>query len=116
MHQQHKLLHLIGLVALEARSGRGRGLDDPILDADAGTDLATSAAPALHTGSCRFGGVVHTAGFDVRAALQSLQPRDLLTQPGNSSLEFGHFAQQPGNQVLQLGGCQNVEGFRMAHA
>jgi hypothetical protein len=30
-------------------------------------------------------------------------------------VEFGHFAQQSGNQSPQLGRCQNVEGFLKAH-
>jgi hypothetical protein len=41
MDRQHKLLDLIGFVALEARSGRDGGLDDPILDDNTRPDLAT---------------------------------------------------------------------------
>jgi len=101
-HRQHKLLDQIGLVALEARSRRRRGLDDPILDADAGADLAAAAALALQAGPGWFGGVIHAAGFDLWPTLQPLQPRDLLTQLGIFPLQFSHLRQQAGYQLLQL--------------
>ena len=50
MDRQHKLLDLIGLVALEARSGRHRSLDDPILDDNTRPDLATARALSLYPG------------------------------------------------------------------
>src|SRR4051794_39991627 len=44
MDRQYELLHPVGLVALEARSGWNGGLDDPFLNDNARPDLATAWA------------------------------------------------------------------------
>jgi len=41
-HRQHKFRRLVRLMIPEARSGGDGGLDDPILDNDAGTDQAAA--------------------------------------------------------------------------
>lgn len=113
--RQHKLLDLIGLVALEARSGRHGGLDGPILDDNTRPDLATAWALSLYPGPGRFGGFVHAARLDVRTALQSLQPRDLLTLLGIFPFQLSHLFQQAGHQLFQLGRRQAIKVFRWAH-
>jgi hypothetical protein len=54
-----------------------------------------AAALAPQAGPGRFGGVIHAAGFDGRAALQPLQPRDLLTQFGFFRSSSAIFANKP---------------------
>ena len=115
MHRQHKLLNQIDLVALEARSCRGRGLQHPILDADARSDLAAAPTLLLPVGLGRFGATVHATRFDVRATLQSLQPRDLLTLLGNSPLQFGQLREQTGHQLPKLGRRQDIKVNRRDH-
>ena len=115
MDRQHKLLDLIGFIAFEARSRRHCGLDDPIFDADAGADFSAAGTLLLLAGLGWFGGLVHAAGFDIRAAFQALQPGDLFTQFDHGLLEGGHFSQQFDNQFLQLVGRQSVEGGRWLH-
>ena len=75
MDRKHKLLDLIGLVALEACSGRHRSLDDPILDDNTRPDLATAWALSLHARPGRFGGFFHAFRLDGRTALQLLFSR-----------------------------------------
>lgn len=92
MHRQHQFLDGIGLVALEARSGRGRDLDHAILDRDAGTDLAAAAALLTLDRIGRFGAFVHAAGLDVRAAFQAFQAGDLFALLGDTLFQFRYFA------------------------
>jgi hypothetical protein len=54
----------------------------------------------LQTRLCRFGGLIHAAGFEVRWPLQALQPRDLGPLLGNQLLESGNLAQQQEHQFL----------------
>jgi hypothetical protein len=61
VHRHPKLLDLIGLVALDARSGWLRGLNDPILDLDGGANLAAAGALLLRQGICWFRGIVYAA-------------------------------------------------------
>jgi hypothetical protein len=57
----------------------------------------------------RLGGLVHPAGFDVRSPLQSLQPRDLLTQLGIRPFQFAQLREQAGDQLSQLGRRQSIK-------
>src|SRR3974377_554819 len=94
MHRQHKLLDQIGLVALEARPRRGSDLQHPILDTPAPPDGAARASLPLPAGLSWLSGLVHAAWLDVRPALQSLQPRDLLALLGNGPFQFGTLLEQ----------------------
>jgi hypothetical protein len=48
----------------------------------------------------RCGSLVHPAGFDIRSALQALQPRDLLALLGNHPLEIRNLTQQLQHKLL----------------
>jgi len=109
MHRQHQLLNQIGVVALEARASWRGGLHHPILDADTRADLAAAWLLLLQGGFGRVGAFVHATRLDVRPALQSLQPCDLLTLLGNHPLQFADFCQQTDHQFPQLGRRQAVK-------
>ena len=72
VYRQHKILHQIGLIALEAGPRWRWSLEQPVIDADARSDLA--ATPSLLSPGAlgRFSGPVHAAGLDVGATFQSL--------------------------------------------
>jgi hypothetical protein len=89
---QHQVLHHETLVALEARIRRGGDLEHLILMDDPSRRLLAPTAPVLALAGRRLwlGCRLHPAGLDRRAPGQSLQPRDLVTLGGHSSLQFAH--------------------------
>jgi len=115
MHRQHKLLHQVALVALEARSRRGHRFQHSILDADARSDLAAARTLPLRARFSRIGRLLHAAGFDVRAALQSLETRNLLALLSNCPLQFSQLCQKNRHQLPKLGRRQDIKVNRRAH-
>src|SRR5438132_11569327 len=107
-----QILHHIDLVALEARAGRNRRPDDPILDRRNRRWLAPTA-PALAIGlqrrrrTC----LLHAAGLarlDLGPALQALQSRNLLALLAQLLFERGNFFQQIANPSLQFGWRETI--------
>ena len=98
---QHQVLDQEVLVSLETRPDRRRYLQYLFLDPHPRRRLATSLALAT---SRRFrrGCFVHPARFDVRAAFQALQPRDLLALLGDDPFEIRHLGQKLHHKLLQL--------------
>src|SRR5205823_11888102 len=81
MRAQHQVLPHEFLVTLEARAGRDRDLDEPILGDDSLRGLvATTTALAFIGRRSRLGRLLHSARRrpDLRAALQSFQAGDFL--------------------------------------
>src|SRR4051794_25935414 len=73
---------------------RGRGFQHMVLDTDAGADFAASWMVLLPPGLCRFGGLIHAAGFDIRWPLQALQPGNLFALLADNLLQSRNLAQQ----------------------
>jgi hypothetical protein len=92
------------------RSGRHRGLDDPILDDSTRPGLATTWALSCPTLACPTGTVrwICPGRSDVRTDLRSLQPRDLLTLLGICPLQRGRLFQQATRSI----GCEGDRPFR----
>ncbi|ASY73900.1 hypothetical protein SF83666_a43120 (plasmid) [Sinorhizobium fredii CCBAU 83666] len=105
------------LVALEAGARRNLGLHDPILDRHS-RQVRLAAATSLAAGvRCRISRarLLHAArpvGLDVRPALQTLQPRDLLALLANRLLQRRHLAKQFQHQLPELGVRQIIERVR----
>jgi hypothetical protein len=86
-----------------------------VLNADAGANFAASWTVLLPTGLRRFGGRIHTTGFDVGWPLQALQPGNLGPLLDNQLLERGNLGQQHDHQFPQLGRHQAIEVFCTVH-
>jgi hypothetical protein len=112
---QHQILDQEILVALEPRAGRCRGLDDLVLDGHARHHLAAAAALVRVTGGLRLAGPLHPARFQLGAAFQAFEPRDLLALRRYGALQLRHLAQQLDDQRLQFGRREGIEVSGRGH-
>jgi hypothetical protein len=103
-HRNHQVLHQKGFVTFEARPRWDLGLDHLLFNVDPGCDFA-AATPLLWFGGLRRfrrrGTLVHTAGFDVRAALQAFQTSNLFALFGDSLHQGANFTQQFDHQSFK---------------
>ena len=101
--REYQILHLIRLVAFELRTLRRRYPKHLGLGCDPRRHLATAAAFCPLGLGLRLGRLLHAAGLDGRAALQTFQPGDLVALRRNEPLQISHLAQQFYQQSFQLG-------------
>src|SRR3954447_4353478 len=97
---QHQALNDEIRVALEARAGRHRSREDPILDGYARPHRATAA---LHRARrLRLAGLLHPTRPERWPTLQPFEPRDLGPLGRHRLLQGRHLAQQPDDKRLQI--------------
>jgi hypothetical protein len=93
VHRYHEVLNQVVLIALEAGSWRGSDFQHPVLDADAGPDLAAARPVPWLLGRCRRCRFLQATRLDLRPALQPLQTCDFRPLLRNRLLEFSYFTQ-----------------------
>ncbi len=113
---QHNVLHHEILVAFEARAFRNLRLEDLLFNVDPRCRLASATAAAALSTGFRRSAVLHAARLDMWPALQSLQPRNLLTQLRYHAFLPGVLLKQPQHQLLQLGRRQTIDVGRHDHS
>ena len=104
---QHQVLNDEIRVALEARAGRHRSREDPILNGYARPHRATTALG--RTGRLRLAGLLHPTWFERWPTLQPFEPRDLRALGRHRLLQRRHLAQQLDDKRLQLGRGKGVQ-------
>src|ERR1700689_1316359 len=114
-YRNRQVLNQKWLMPLQRPTCRGRGFRHSVFDGNPRRHL-TAASRLLLPGGLRWPGArVHAAGFDVGAALQAFQTRDLFAQFSVGLFQSGDFTKQLYQQSLKLCTAQPGKGGWRRH-
>ena len=118
---QHQFLHEVVFIAPEHRARRQAwDLDDPVFVDCAIGRLGAAASARLAGGRLGTVRLLHPGGLarrlDIRSALQTLQPRDLLAQPDDGQAQSRNPAQQFLHESFQIIVRQRISIDGMRHS
>ena len=100
---QLQLLHLVRLIAFELRTRRMRHPQHLGLGCDPWCHFAAAVAFGSLAAALRFASLLHAARLDRRAALQTLQPGDLIALRRHDLLQLRVLAKQVHHLSFQQG-------------